>query len=75
MKMILPRPAPDLLPPDLEELYLRVVFRYQDEGPEIVHVDVLEPSAARIMAAAAVEPDDEALYGAIGTQLTLARRN
>ena len=73
--MILPRPAPDPLPPDLEELYLRVVFRYQDEGPEIVHVDVLEPSAARIMAAAAIDPDEEALYGAIGTQLTLARRN
>jgi len=36
---------------------------------------VLEPSAARIMAAAAVDPDDEALYGAIGTQLTLARKN
>jgi hypothetical protein len=75
MKMLLPRPASNPLPSDLEELYLRVLFRYQDDGPQIVHVDVLEPSAARIMAAAAVDPDDEALYGAIGTQLTLARKN
>ena len=75
MKTLLPRPAAEPLPPDLEELYLRVVFRYEDEGPEIVHVDVLEPSAARIMAAAATEPDDEVLYGAIETQLALSRKN
>lgn len=75
MKTLLPRPESDPLPPDLEELYLRVVFRYEDEGPEIVHVDVLEPSAARIMAAAAAGPDDEVLYGAIETQLTLSRKN
>jgi len=63
------------LAPDLEELYLRVLFRYEESGPEIVHVDVLDPSAARILAAAAVDPDDEAFYGAIETQLTLARKN
>lgn len=73
--MLSPRSAPNPLTPDLEELYLRVVYRYQDEGPEVVHVDVLEPSAARIMAAAAVNPDDEVLYGAIETQLTLLRKN
>jgi hypothetical protein len=73
--MLLPRPPSEPLPVDLEELYLRVVYRYEEEGPEIVHVDVLEPSAARIMAAAAIDPDGEALYGAIETQLTLARKN
>jgi len=73
--MLLPRPASDPLPSDLEELYLRVVFRYQDEGPEIVHVDVVEPSAARILANAAIDPDDEVFYGAIENQLTLARKN
>jgi len=75
MKMLLPRPASAPLPPDLEELYLRVVYRYEDEGAEIVHIDVLEPSAARIMAAAAVDSDDEALYGAIETQLSFSRKN
>ena len=73
--MLLPRPASEPLPADLEELYLRVVFRYEEEGPEIVHIDVLEPSAARIMAAAAADTEDEALYGAIETQLSLARKN
>jgi hypothetical protein len=75
MKTLLPHPESDPLPPDLEELYLRVVFRYEEEGPEIVHVDVLEPSAARIMAAAAAGPDDEVFYGAIETQLSLSRKN
>lgn len=75
MTMLLPRPVAGPLPPDLEELYLRVVFRYEEEGPEIVHIDVLEPSAARIMAAAAVDADEEALYGAIETQLSQARKN
>ena len=73
--MLLPRPAPSPLSPDLEELYLRVVFRYEDEGPEVVHIDVLDPSAARIMTAAAVDTDQEAFYGAIETQLTLSRKN
>jgi hypothetical protein len=71
---LIPKPGLEL-PPDLEELYLRVVFRYEDAEPEIVHVDVLEPSAARIMASAAIEPDDEVIYGAIETQLNLARKN
>jgi len=61
MNMLLPRPASEPLPPDLEELYLRVVFRYEEEGPEIVHIDVLEPGAAKIMASAVIDPDGEAL--------------
>jgi hypothetical protein len=73
MSLILKPPVE--LPPDLEELYLRVVFRYDDAEPEIVHVDVLDPSAARIMAAAAVNPDDEAFYGAIETQIGMTRKN
>jgi len=73
MSLILKPPVE--LPPDLEELYLRVVFRYDDAEPEIVHVDVLEPGAARIMANAAVSPDDETFYGAIETQIGMTRKN
>ena len=73
--MLLPRPVSEPLPQDLEELYLRVVYRYDEEGPEVVHIDVLEPDAARVMAAAAVDPDGEALYGAIQTQMSLSRKN
>jgi|GEM_PF-4592928 len=73
--MSLLRTKTEPLPPDLEELYLRVLFRYEDEGPEIVHIDVLEPEAARIMANAAAQPDEEAFYGAIENQLTQARKN
>ena len=73
--MLLPRPVSEPLPHDLEELYLRVVYRYDEEGPEVVHIDVLEPDAARVMAAAAVDPDGEALYGAIQTQMSLSRKN
>jgi len=75
MNMLLPRPASEPLPPDLEELYLRVVFRYEEEGPEIVHIAVPEPGAAKIMASAVIDPDGEALYGAIENQLTLSRKN
>ena len=75
MTMLLSRPVSEPLPPDLEELYLCVVFRYEEEGPEIVHIDVLEPSAAKIMAAAAANTEEEAFYGAIETQLSLSRKN
>src|SRR5580704_15548128 len=58
------RQAADRLRPVVGgRLYLRVVFRNQDAGPDILHVDVLEKEAADIMAAVAIGLDADSLVG------------